>query len=703
MKLAFPPGDTFDPESVTWVTDDADLQMLLAAIETASTVVLDLENTGLKERERAKTITKIVGRGKKRGPVEVVIGCDARIVLASLTLPQADDPDPTQPTTWVVPLSHPDSPWRSSWPQVITVIAQAVKDTKAPLENQNVKYDCRWIKAHTDVDLTHKISWDTMLGGHLLDENSSTKLKEMTPRYIPGVERWDDFDLDTPGAAERVPLEQLGLYAARDTYWTWRLGIWQRELMYVDRTADDEPPYFSEEIVMARLGDLSRWCVMPQCATLTAMEQRGFKLDVEWVVEHQAEFTEIVQARRESLISRYPALDPEGASFAPTANWFRAWTEEAVKAGDLRVTSTTKRGKPQWNKAVLVRQARNGSQVADELLELRGYSKKLEYLASWMKEVAPDGRIYAKYNQGSVVTGRLSSSEPNMQQVTASLKPAFIPDEGKVVIELDYSQIELRIAAFVSRCEPMIQAYRDGKDLHRMMAAQIVNTKLEAEWHAIWGNDISMPESERITPEGVSAVERQAGKAGNFGLLYDMRPAGFRDYAEVNYGVSFTMEEAILVHRAFFDLWDGLAQWHRRVGLLASKNEQVTSPIGRVRRLPDINGPDNYLAAEAYRKAINSPVQGFASDLMQMAAASIQGYMPRVPAIRDAELLGTVHDSIVLQAPVERWEKVARQAQAYMVELVPRLLKRIGCDFDVPLAADVKAGTRWGLADVGHF
>ena len=731
--------------------------------------------------------------------------------------------------------------------------------------------------------------------------------------------------------------------------------------MYVD-ASEDEPPYFSEEIVNARLGRLMTWCAIPQCSALTSMEQRGIKLDVEWAENLRDEFTQVIPQLQNDLVEPYPELDRTGMSFAPTATWFRAWADAAVEHGDLHIAALTKTGRPQWGKGVLTRQARGGSEVAEKLLNLRGASKRLEYLTSWLATRAPDDRIYANYNQGSVVTGRLSScvspdtliemprdmtkypdgvplrevkagdwvysfdvnmeltlrqvewvgptktdktvivtfensegeqrtltctpdhlvrlyngdwrhaaylmknangysegstastrvlsmvrrgwkepsgndrylqffphsnsrhtspsvspgsrngstaggknqehrwvmgrvlgrklstkwdvnhrdgnkvnnhpsnleylpasehrsnthrdgtwgkaqpgstsyigpsdfravsvepgptievwdmtvpedhqfiangivvhnSGPNMQQITHSLKPAFVPDPGFVIIDADFSQIELRIAAFISRCEPMIQAYRDGKDLHRMMAAQIINHQRRAEWVRIWG-ETALDEGSLILPEDVGDVERQAGKAANFGLLYGMGAFGFREYAETVYGVSFTLEEAHIVHAAFFDLWEGLRKWHIDTGTRASRDEQVVSPIGRIRRLPEINSADDKAASGAYRQAINAPVQGFASDMMQIAAAAVGGYMPRVPGIKGAQLLGTVHDSIFLQAPEDQWERVARQTQQYMVELVPRILKKMDCDFDVPLEAGVKVGTRYGLADVGAF
>jgi DNA polymerase-1 len=652
--------DDFDPATVTWVFTEEDLTRLCAADEMADEVVVDLETTGLDEFA--------VRGGSTNG------GYPARVVLASWTLPTDVHLQGT-PTTWVMPLSHPESPWLGKWRQALRRVALVVRDNAKPVVNANVKYDARWFKAHTGVDLSHRIVWDTMVSSHLLDENKSTRLKIRAHETF-GVPQWDDFDLSKPGAAERVPMFDLGLYAARDTYWTWRLADLHREEMFLSPDAED--PANSDDIENAKLGRLAVWCAMPTTATLTAVEQRGMLLDDEWVrVELASHKSEAARLSWE-LAERY-AMDPNEASFAPTSLWFRAWAEKAVAADELRIAALTPQGRPQWSKGVLVRQFRRGSEVAGELLELRGHLKKAEFLASWLGYQSPDGCIHATYNAGRVVTGRLSSSEPNMQQVTAALKPAFVPRPGYLFADLDYSQVELRVAAFVSRCIPMIEAFRRGDDLHRLLAQRITG---------------------RANLLDVTPSERQAGKSANFGLLYGMSAYGFLEYAETVYGVSFTEEEAVVIRKAFFDTWDGIGAWHARMMRRVTDTGQVTSPIGRVRRLPDVWDSNPKVAAYAERSAINSPVQGFASDLMQMAAASIEGTLPGIPGVRDARIVATVHDDIVVEVPEGRWKEVTLECQHRMVNIVDQL-RRLDCVFDVPLSAEAKVGTRWGLADVG--
>lgn len=660
-------ADDFDPGTVTWVLTPADLDRLVAAIEEADEVVMDLETTGLDEHATTG------------GPTNG--GVAARIVLASFTLPSEYDPNPSKPTTWLLPGSHPESPWIGTWRKAIGRAAQAVVNARRALTNQHVKFDAKWIQAQTGVDLSEVITWDTMVSSHLLDETRTTRLKVRASQTF-GVPPWDDFDLSTPGAAERVPLVDLGMYAARDTYWTWRLADLHRDQMFLPSSIEDAVsgvgPETPDEVEDARLGRLATWVAMPTIRTLTAIEQRGFMLDDEWCRKELEQHNVEAIGLTADLAALYPDLDPADASFAPTSLWFMRWAEAAVAAGDLAITALTPNGRPSWGKAVLVRQARAGSQVATDLLELKSHTKKAEFLTSWLHHQAPDGAIHTTYNAGRVVSGRLSSSDPNMQQVTSSLKPAFIPRPGMVLIDFDYSQIELRVAAYISRCVPMIEAFVRGDDLHRMLAANITGKPLA-----------------EVTP-----AERQGGKSANFGLLYSMSPGGFITYAETVYGVSFTMDEAQHVHRTFFDTWIGLADWHAKAIRRAHNTGQVVSPIGRVRRLPDIHDHDPRKVGDAERRAINSPVQGFASDIMQIAAASIAGTLPGHQPVQDCYLVGTVHDSIVAEAPIDRWEPVVEQCRERMTVAVLDVLRKLDCAFDVPLVADAKVGTRWGLADV---
>lgn len=658
---------------ITWVLAPLEVEGLIEACRTASEVVVDLETTGLDE-------FAVTGGESNKGVA-------ARIVLASFTLPQEGDDgrwDGETPVTYVLPLSHPDSPFSGSWRGTLRkVLQEGVVATKRAVNNQNVKFDARWVYGLTGVDISELIVWDTQVGSHLLDERYSTRLKERAP-LVFGIPPWNDFDLTYPGAAEEVPLIELGEYAARDTWWTWRLAQYQRQEMFIrgggypEPINDPEPPQTAEDYLTARLGQVASWVAMPTVASLTKMEQNGFRLDIDWARSRLDEEVSKRESGLDKMAEKY-GQPRESASSAATSNWFKSFTSRAVEDDDLRVGAMTAGGSPQWNKAVLGRQARAGNEVAQLILDQRAATKLAEFLTSWLQFVRSDGKIHARYNVGKTVTGRLSASEPNMQQVTKILRPAFIPDEGYVLADFDFSQIELRVAAFVARCQPMIDAFNDGQDLHRLLGSYIT----------------------KKPPEEVTPYERQKAKSANFGLLYMQSPEGYRTYAEDVYGVILTQQEAAQFHAGFFERWDGMKQWHEQSTKRIMADGYIVSPIGRVRRLPNIWSPVSALREEAARQGVNSPVQGLASDLMQMAAADIQGLLPGTKPVPNSRLVATVHDSIVAQLPADNWREPAAEI-ARRMERSGEWLKRLGVTFDVPIVADYSVGTRWSLDDVSN-
>lgn len=671
------PENSNEPRGpVAWVLNRDDLPNLIEAIRNASCVVMDLETTGLDEHA--------VTGGLSNG------GVAARIVMAALTLPQRDASgnwDGAEPSTYIVPLSHPRSPFIGEWVKVMRLIARAMVKYNSQFVNHHTKFDARWVYATTGIDLTHLIAWDTQSSSHLLDETQSTKLKESAPRTF-GIERWDDHDLSYPGAAEEVDFWELGEYAARDTYWTWRLYRAHLMQMFIDPLQPFLEPIGSEEVAEARLGKVAEYVTTPTARCLGMLEQRGIRLDIPYVREHLADVRETSTERLDWLAERY-GLDRGKASTATAAGWFKELTALAIEDDELRIMSMTKTGTPQWTKHILAKQARGGSETAKMILEQRDAEKQSQFLASWLEKVSPDGFIHAGYRAGHVVTGRLSSAGPNMQQVSKKLRPAFIPRDGYYMADLDYSQLELRVAAHIFKVQPMIDAYHAGLDLHSLFAAdQLTRAARRLD-----------PNAPMVDISEVPGEDRQKAKAGNFGLLYGQQPIGFRNYADAVYGVDMTQEEAQEVYDGFFSTWFGMAEAHKRTIKQAAARGYVTSPIGRRRLLPNIMDGSEYLRSEAERQALNAPIQGFGSDLMQMGIASIYGQMPGALKVPDVFPVATVHDSLVAEVKIETWEETVATCQDRMTELEP-WLSAMGVELDVPLVADASVGTRWGVTDV---
>lgn len=665
-------GDTFNVAEIVWVMDKPALRKFFQDVESSPYVIFDLETTGLDEHAYTG--------GPSNG------GVSARIVMMTVTI-QPWEGALVEPITYVIPLSHPDSPFLGVWRRVLRAIAQRL--ARAKLVGHNVKFDARWVYALTGINLAPSLEWDTLISSKLLDENGPGKLKEVAPALFE-VERWDDVDLKYPGAAEDVPFFDLGLYAARDTYWTFRLFEAHRLMMWLDPRIEDEigedEMWLSvqEDVENARLGELAERVSMPTIRTLSAMEQRGIALDMGRTQREYEEAVARAEEIKDDLATRYEddELDGMEVSLAATSKWFKRFTTLAVEAEDLVIVDMTASGNPQWNAAVLKKLDRNGYPLATALLEQRDMEKRSQFLRAWMEKTTREGRIHANYNSGRVVTGRLSSDSPNMQQVSRKLKPVFVPRKGTVLAEIDYSQIELRVAAMISGCVPMIEAFQRGDDLHRLFGAKLAH---------------------RDNPEDVTKDERQKAKSANFGLLYGMSAGGFQAYASTAYGVEVSEKEAYDIREAFFDMWVGLTDWHNRQINYAQRDGYVVSPIGRIRRLPDIWSTNERKASDAERQAINAPVQGLGSDIMQMAAASIEGVLRGHTKVEGADLVGTVHDSIVLELDESRWEELAHECLHRMTEAIVPELEHLGLRLTVPLAAEATIGHHWGDDSLGEF
>lgn len=440
----------FDPATIRWMMTGPQVDQLVALLAEAEEVTYDLETTGLDEH---------VGTG----------GVAPRVVLASFTLPDG--------MTYLLPLSHPQSPHRGRWRTVLARAAEAMAAQPRRVIGHNIKFDMRWTHAHTGVDMAAATWIDTYVLARLIDENQPGRLKALCAQLY-GVPEWQEdlpVPLSVPGGAEQNPFIDLGVYAAQDTYWTWRLSQRLRELLWWD-TSEEDVPVTPEDWEGVAIGQLARRVTIPTLQTLTAMEQRGIRLDTEWCRQALQEAEDTAQGLQDRLAGLVPAgapgLDSE-PSFAPTSKWWLAWTEAMVQQGELRVIARTRTGTPQWNKGSLQRLAKRGHTVAEDVLTMRDSMKRAEFLRAWLDLVA-EGRVHPSFNLGRVVTGRLSSSNPNLQQVTKSLKPAFIPAPGHLIIEADLSQIELRLAAHVSGCTRMIEAYRAGRDLHIQTASTVV-------------------------------------------------------------------------------------------------------------------------------------------------------------------------------------------------------------------------------------
>jgi DNA polymerase-1 len=275
------------------------------------------------------------------------------------------------------------------------------------------------------------------------------------------------------------------------------------------------------------------------------------------------------------------------------------------------------------------------------------------YGTDWLLHVADDGRVYPTWRQAGTASGRMSCSDPNMQQLPrGEYRRCVVAPPARVLVKADYSQIELRIAAKVSGDAALLEAYRRGDDLHSTTARNVLGF------------------------EDVTREHRQLAKALNFGLLYGMGAKGFRQYAKGQYGLELTEDEARHYREAFFRSYPGLAAWHRRVR--AGKANQTRTLAGRRRLL----GPDT---PDTHR--LNTPVQGTGADGLMRALALLWERRDQVPG---AFPVLAVHDEIVVEADADRADAASAWLKTAMVEAMAPLLD------PVPVEVEVTVARTWG-------
>jgi DNA polymerase I len=294
--------------------------------------------------------------------------------------------------------------------------------------------------------------------------------------------------------------------------------------------------------------------------------------------------------------------------------------------------------------------------VAEAILEYRKWKKIKEDVESRIGEIRPDGRIHGQFNPLGTDTGRFSSSEPNMQNITREkLRIAFVASVGNVLVIADYSQIELRAAAYFSGDKRMIEAFVKGEDLHTKTAS-IVLGKSEKE----------------ISNEG-----RQLAKALNFGLLYGQSAEGLVRYAKTRYGVEMTEKQAAKTRAVFFKHYDGLARWHAKAWseVECTEVEESRTIIGR--RILINPEASNW---ECFQAKTNLVVQGACSDGLKLALCEIYKALPK-----GAKIIATVHDEIIVEALEAQAEQVKKLLSKLMVGVFDKLFRK-----QVPIEVDAK-------------
>lgn len=614
-------------------------------------------------------------------PIAAESDPDASIISISVTT--VDGPDMSTAHTYNIPLNHPQSWFRSSWLRVLLAIVKAMMKCRRRVAH-NAKFDSKWLQHFSGIE-EFTPTFDTIVAAALLDENRPKGLKPLASMLL-GADAWG---IDTSDLMSE-DIEEVLEYNGLDTWHTMRLFFLFR----------------GQLLEQPRLARMFRHLMMPLVRELCYVERRGVYVDQEQLQTNW----NVVKAKLEDLHDQLDHHIPETNPFIKIArdgtvkhdgiNWnpsnFLRWFVfdhlqlPVIARGKTKDDGSP--GDPSLAESVMMTLAElpgTGGDVAKILLERVKWNKyDTSFFAPWSTIIDENSRMHSVFKPWGTVTGRMSSGKEDAEKVTSRkqskgvnlqqvprgdlTRGVFGAPPGSYFVEFDYSQIELRVAAFIADEPTMKYLYATGQDIHMTMAMTMTGK----------------PASE------VTKEERKKAKAVNFGFLYGMGWRKFIATAWENYSVRVTEEEAIAFRKAFFDQFPKLVAWHQRQRRLAHTYGRVETPMGRVRHLPDIYSPDQGVQAEAERQAINSPVQGFASDMCALSMVLLAKEF-RQEGIR-AFPIGTVHDAV-------NWEihaddlTIALPRIKHVMENLP-LEELFGVHLDIPIVADCKVGTRWGSA-----
>jgi len=332
----------------------------------------------------------------------------------------------------------------------------------------------------------------------------------------------------------------------------------------------------------------------------------------------------------------------------------------------LPVIKKTPKGQPSTAEAVLQELAPDYD-LPRLILEYRSMSKlRSTYTDKLPLMINPrTGRVHTSYHQAVAATGRLSSSDPNLQNIPVRskegrrIRQAFVPDDGFLMVSADYSQVELRIMAHLSGDEGLLKAFSEGADIHKATASEVFATPLDE----------------------VTIDQRRSAKAINFGLIYGMSAFGLAQQLNIERG------EAQEYIDLYFDRYPGVKTYMDETRKLAHEQGYVETVYGRRLYLPEINSGNGMRRQYAERTAINAPMQGTAADLIKMAMISVDKWIQH--EAQDVRMIMQVHDELIFEVPDEQVTATSEKIQALMTGVA---------DLRVPLLVDVGAGANWDEA-----
>ena len=508
----------------------------------------------------------------------------------------------------------------------------------------NVKFDLVWLR-HFGVEL--EAVYDTMIEAHLVNSERSVSLKSLMADEMGG-------DWTYQGSWDGSDSEGMARYLVKDLIATKKLHeLNLKQLTKAQKNLHDK-------------------VIIPVLNTLVGSEHAGILVSRDKLEYTREKTQEDINQCLDKLLEYVPESIPRDMDIKWGTTGFQRWLLfdhlgiEPTEIG--KPTKSWPEGAPSMSSKAL---SKIDHPIVAHIRELSRLNKvNSGFIGPYTEQLSPESRLYTSFRMAGTRTGRLSSGSLvpnkgkqkgfgiNLQQVPKNplIRGLMVAPEGYKVLEADFSQLELRVAAALSGDEAMLEVYRQNGDIHHETATAL-------------GHGVS--------------VARVKAKAVNFGFLYGMSARTFVEFAKVSYGEDVPMDEAEAFREAYFSRFPGLRPWHARAKRWAHKHGYAQTLFGRRRYLPDLESPDPGDVALAERQAVNTPVQGTGSDCLMMAIARLSKMN-----IPDCSIFGLVHDSVLMYVPQENATEIGETVKSVMETPIKGL--------NVPLVADVNISDCWG-------
>lgn len=528
--------------------------------------------------------------------------------------------------------------------EVLDTLRPVLESTTIGKLGHNIKYDYEIFKRN-GVELKH-IVFDTMIAAFLINPiGRAQNLSELAYNEL-GISMIDIEELIGAKGKHQltfntVPVADATQYAAEDADIALRL---------YKKLAHDLTTEPTGTTKLAKLADMLEWPLIP---VLGDMELQGVAIDTQFLSALATKFNKRLGSIKSAIYKH------AGKEF----NISSTQQLQTVLFEELKIDTTgLKKLKTGISTAASELEKLKGKHaIIDELFEYRELTKLMStYVEALPRYVSSDGKIHTSYNQTIAQTGRLNSTNPNLQNIPIrtpvgkEIRTAFVAAEGNVFVSADYSQIELRLAAALAGDKPMIKSFKEGADIHTATAAEMFDIK----------------------PSEVKPEQRYAAKAINFGVLYGMNTHG------LSVATGFDYEKAKEFIDRYFNTRKAVADYIASIKKMAHDKGYTETLFGRRRPCPDVRSSNFVIRSAAERAAVNMPLQGTAADMMKLAMVRIHAKLPA-----EAKLILQIHDELIVECPQALAIKVAHIMEKEMVGVHK---------FEVPIEVGIRTGTNWG-------